>query len=100
MISEKVVQELGFQPIGDMSIIPASGEPIRTESYIIRLDVPIAQNVILPDGEIDNQFRLFGKEIEVGKLPYNPENYDVLIGMDFIGLFHVTMYNNTFILSN
>ena len=26
--------------------------------------------------------------------------YDVLLGMDFLKLFHLTLYNNTFILSN
>ncbi len=67
---------------------------------MIRLDVPITQNVVLSEGKIGSHDNLFGKEINVGKLPYIPMNHDVLIGMDFIGLFHITMYNNAFILSN
>ena len=100
MISEKVVQEVGLQPISDIDITPVSGKPIKTESYMARLDIPIAQNVVLPDGKVDSQPNLFGKEIEVAKLPYDPVNYDVLLGMDFIGLFHITMWGKIFILSN
>ena len=38
--------------------------------------------------------------MDVGLLPYDPANYDVLLGMDFISALHVTMYGNSYILSN
>lgn len=100
MITEKVATSLGLIPIGDVNITPASGVPIKTERYKIRLDIPIAQNVILPDGSMGSEHNFFGNDIFVGKLPYNPSNYDVIIGMDFIRLFHITMYGDLFLLSN
>ena len=33
-------------------------------------------------------------------LPYRPHKYDVLMGMDLISQFHVTMYNAKFVISN
>ena len=100
MISEKVVQECGLLPIGDFDITPVSGEPIKTECYMVRLDIPISQSIKLPDGKTGKQSRMHGDNLHVGNLPYNPANYDVLIGMVFIRLFHITMFGGLFLLSN
>ncbi len=60
MILENIVNDLNLQPIGDVDIIPVSGQPIKTESYMIRLDVPITQNVVLSDGKTGSHDNLFG----------------------------------------
>ena len=41
-----------------------------------------------------------GDSSAVAKLPFQHEGWDVLIGMDIIASYHITMYNNKFILSN
>lgn len=41
-----------------------------------------------------------GRDLFVSGLPYQPEEYDVILGMDFIGAFHITIYRNRIILSN
>ena len=41
-----------------------------------------------------------GKQLSVARLPYQPDDYDVLLGMDLIGTFHMTIYQNWIILSN
>lgn len=33
-------------------------------------------------------------------LPYEPKNYDVILGMDLLSGFHLTLYGGNFILSN
>ena len=38
--------------------------------------------------------------MEVSLLPYQPHNYDVLLGMDLISEFHLTIYGSNFIISN
>ena len=38
--------------------------------------------------------------MEVALLPYDPNNHDVLLGMDLLTGFHMTIYGNIFILSN
>ncbi len=100
MISTKVVNEVGLQPIGDVDVIPVSGDQIKTGRYMIRLDIPISHSVKLPSGEIGSERVMRGDSLDVGELPYNPADHDVLVGMDFIGLFHITMYGESFILSN
>ena len=41
----------------------------------------------------------FGDELEVAQLPFQPGNFDILLGMDFLTQFHFTMYGDFFILS-
>ena len=41
-----------------------------------------------------------GRELEVAELPYQPDNFDVLLGMDLLMDFHITMHGGLFILSN
>ena len=33
-------------------------------------------------------------------LPFDPPDFDVLLGMDLLTEFHITMYNGTLVLSN
>ncbi len=91
MITENIVNILELTPVGDVDIVPASGALIKTEKYKIRLDIPITQNIKLPDGKLSSENHSVGDDIYVGKLPYTPANYDVIIGMDFIRLFHITL---------
>ena len=39
-------------------------------------------------------------DMEVARLPYEPTNHDVLLGIDFLQGFHVTIYDGTYILSS
>lgn len=100
MISKKVIDEAGLEAIGHMSIIPVTGESVLTEKYRIRLDIPIDSQIILQDGKMGQHNVMRGMDLEVGALTYDPTSYDVLLGMDFISAFHITMYGNNYILSN
>ena len=100
MISDKVVQDVGLVPIGYMDIVPVTGESTPTEKFRIRLDIPITSEISLPGGVVAPHNVVSGMELEVGKLPYSPTNYDILLGMDFLTGFHVTMYGGNYILSN
>ena len=42
----------------------------------------------------------YGNQLSVAGLPYDPNGYDVIMGMDLIGIFHTTVYGNRIILSN
>lgn len=99
MISQKVVDEGKLSSIGSTDIIPVSGEPIQTEKYRVRIDIPIGDQVETPGGEASPWINLRGKEIEVSLLPFQPHEFDVLLGMDFLSEVHFTMYKGEFILS-
>ena len=96
-ISPKVVQGLQLVPTASLSLTVASGQQVDTFQYRARVDIPIAYNVIHPSGP---QRFLMGNQLSVAGLPYQPEGYDVILGMDLIGMFHITIYRNRIILSN
>ena len=90
LVSPKVVREVGLIPTGSDIIIPVSGKGLLCLKYRIRLDIPMP-------AEPATEF--WGKEINVVELPYQPENYDVLLGMDFLAGFRMTLYKSHFTLS-
>ena len=96
-ISPKVVQSLQLVPTGPLSLTVASGDPVDTFQYRARVDIPIDYNAIHSSGP---QRFLMGNQLSVAGLPYQPDGYDVLLGMDLIGVFHITIYRNRIILSN
>ena len=100
MISELVAAQVGLQDNGNARIIPVTGEPFDTKKYRIRLDIPIESPVTMPDGSRRAGQTFRGKDMEVALLPYAPKNHDVLLGMDFLSEFHLTLYGGNFILSN
>ena len=91
MISSKVVEEAGLESIGYASIVPVNGEPFRTKKFWVRIGIPIQQG---------GSALLAGRGLEVSLLPFQPDNFDILLGMDLIRHFHFTMHDQLFILSN
>ena len=73
------------------------GERVETFLYYARVDIPIPYNDAAKSG---TEHFFMGNEIPVAGLPYQPDDYDVILGMDLIGIFHVTLYKNVIILSN
>lgn len=78
MISQKVVDEGKLSSIGFTDIIPVSGEPIQTEKYRVRVDIPIGDQIEVPGGGAGPWLNLRGKEIEVSLLPFQPNNFGEL----------------------
>ena len=91
MISPRVVEEEGLEAIGLGSIVPVSGKPITTQKYRIPLSIPVGRGT---------EVFVSGMELEVLLLPFQPDNFDILLGMDLLAAFHFTMYGGNLILSN
>ena len=96
-IAPNVVESLDLIPTGTLKLTVASGQEIDTFQYRARVDIPIGFNTA---HQTESQRFLMGNQLFVAGLPYQPEGYEVLLGMDFIGMFHMTIYNNRIILSN
>lgn len=98
IISPNVVERLGLVPIGETDVTVASGQTVPAFQYHAWVDIPIQYTQAVPQAGQGSFF--MGKELLVAGLPYNPRGYDVLLGMDLLGIFHITIYGNTIILSN
>ena len=99
-VSPKVIRALGLVPIGDLSLMVASGERVDTSRYRARVDMPVGIPLEIPPHEQRQNIIRTGYNMFVSGLPYQPDSYDVLLGMDFIAGFHMTIYRGRLILSN
>ena len=97
-ISPNVVAKLGLVPIGEIGLTVANGQTVPTFQYRARVEIPIQFTQAVPKGGSDNFF--MGNELFVAGLTYEPNGYDVLLGMDLLGIFHVTIHGNRIIMSN
>ena len=99
MISPRVVSEVGLDSVGLTDIQGIEGRLIEAETFRVTLDVPIPIDREAVGRRI--QIALVnGKDLDVTKLPFQPHNYDVLLGMDFISSFHMTIYGDWYVISN
>ena len=96
-ISPEVVRSLDLIPTGRLGLTVASGQTVDTFQYRARVDMPIDYSAAL---EAEPRRFLMGNELTVAGLTYQPQGYDVILGMDFIGMFHITIFRNRIILSN
>ena len=97
VVSPRVIRDLGLAPIQPMQLGGISGTPIQTYQYRARVDIPIGHRV---SGSPYPATFLMGNDLWVAGLPHQPTDYEVLLGMDFIGIFHITLYGNRITLSN
>ncbi len=76
--------------------MPASGEPVHTNLLGLHLSIPVDT----PTDAGDLHTFAVGGPIVVMELPYQPPDFDVLLGMDVLVDLHITMHGGSFIMSN
>ena len=94
-VTSRLAQQVGVAPVGRSSFVPASGEPVETNLFGLHLSIPVDT----PTGEGDVHTFAVGGPLVVMELPYQPPDYDVLLGMDVLSNFHITMHGGVFIMS-
>ena len=94
-VTSRVVERLALLSISVGSFIPANGEAVETDVFRVAVGVPIA----LGNEPTDPTFST-GKIVEVMLLPFLPEGWDVLFGMDLISSYHITLHGGLFVCSN
>lgn len=93
-ITNKVVRTLGTPAtIGRGQYGTASGEVVEADIYGLHVAVPVSRQ----PGET---LFVSGGALSVSEMPHQPTNYDLLLGMDLLKRFHITMWDGVFIMSN
>lgn len=100
MVTARAVESLRAVSIDVRPFVAANGERQETEVFRLRVDIPIVQQALLEDGSQGETVHSVGADLEVMLLPFQPPNYEILLGMDFLAGFHITMWNGLFVLSN
>ena len=95
--------------VGTLDLAPASWHPvtgvhgtINTATYVVHIAVPITERVPDPHDETTQALQTFsrGAYMEVAALKIEPDAFDVLLGMDLLEDFHLTVHADQFILSS
>ena len=94
MVTERVVRQIGARPTGTASFLPANGEPQEAKAYWLSVDLPIAM------GNPPQMAFSHGRNLNVMQLPFQPQNFDLIVGMDLLCHYHLSMYGDLFVLSN
>ena len=92
MISRNVVETLGADPVGKSVVSTVSGDRVETLRYRLGIYITVGLG---HSGTFSS-----GMDLDVLLLPFDPPNFDVLLGMDLLTGFHATMHGGHFILSN
>lgn len=100
MISTRVVNDIGLVAVGEGSIMGVNGEAFETRQYRVRVDIPVTSPRRLPSGKVLEETYFRGSDMNVSLFPYQPENFDVLLGMDFLSGFHITLVAGKLIMSS
>ena len=96
-VSPRVIQQLDVPSTGIANFMPANGEPVETDVYRLSISVPISLGTA--DDPTAPTFSS-GSVVDVMLLPFNPEGYDVIFGMDLVSRYHITLHNGLFVCSN
>ena len=99
MISKRVVEGLGLESVGNDTFIPANGEPTSTTLHSVALAVPVASGPHETLPGVDTQTFSIRDGVVVLKMPQPLEGFDVVIGMDVLMDFRLTMHNGVFTIS-
>ena len=96
-VSKGLIEHLELIGTGEWESIAGVHGLENVPLYEVDLVLPISE--ILPDNEQTTFARGVGK-LKVMPLSIGASNFEVLLGMDFLESFHLTIYRDMFILSN
>lgn len=99
LISPAVVKKLNPVPIDTGGFTVANGQSVKANKYHLRIAIPI-ETITKSPKVVNRDLVIRGLNLDVLELPYQPPDYDILLGMDFLQRFHITLFGNQFILSN
>ena len=97
-ISAKVVSELKLEPDGWRGIIGVHGQK-EVNEYVVKLGLPITE-ITGKETLIHQTFTRSYNRLRVTELDFGKPKFDVLLGMDFLIHFHITIYDDHFLISN
>ena len=109
-ISEKIVADLGLQPYGQSDVMTA-GASHTTSVYVVGIAISVRETELRPEIQEDGQVVLTPhliseisrgfNQIKVSAIPDigSDRGFDVILGMNILSFFHITMHQGQIIIS-
>ncbi len=100
LVTARVVRQLDAASVGMGAFMSANGQTELTDVFRLHISIPIAEAFPAPDGGETVATFARGRDLQTMLMPFDPPGYDVLLGMDILSHFHITMCQGLFVLSN
>lgn len=95
-VTQKVVDALSAEQIGVVDVSYAGTGTVRTPTYKMLVGIPIMETE--DHGAIRTYVR--GESLTVELIPEQEDDIDIILGMDLLQSFHITMFGGQCIISN
>lgn len=101
-ITRTVVEQLGVSDVGVERVVGIEGQSALAPVFRIMIGIGVPTSQVGPEGEfVSEDIYISGGPLRVMLLEnWSDESADVLLGMDMLVGFHITMFGGRFILSN
>ena len=99
MVAANVVEAVGAPIVSIGSYMAVNGAVESTEVYRLRMDIPVSEVAVGPDGGVATGAYLGGMDLDALLMAHQPPDFDIVWGMDFLSAFHITMVSGLFVLS-
>ena len=108
-ISQKIVADLVIAPHNKFDVMTAAG-PHTTFAYLVGIAVPVAEtkiqhetqsdgNVVMKSVVVSESWSGF-QQSQVTTFPdVGDRGFDIILGMDMLAKFHITIYNGNIVVS-
>ena len=100
MITRRIIEILKAEKVGMRTFVGVNGLETESDVFVLRIDLPIAQDAVQEDGSVESAIHSVGMDLEVMTIPYEPWNFGIILGMDCLETFHITMWGGMFVISN
>ena len=100
MITRRIAETLQPEKVDVATFVGVNGLETESDVFVLRIDLPIAQDAVQEDGSVQPAIHSVGMELEVMTIPYDPWNFGIILGMDCLANFHITMWGGMFVISN
>lgn len=101
-ITQRIVDELKVSSVGMEPVVGIEGQPKLAPIFRIMIGIGVPTPQVGPEGDhLSDDIYVSGGALKVMLLEdWKDEFADVLLGMDMLVGFHITMFSGQFILSN
>lgn len=104
-VSPRVVQDFGLKPVDIGYMVVANGETEEVLIYQVGVGVAMTTEINVNPTDNPNEQRITGQATSSGKLlravglPEQPDNFDALLGMDLLSMFHISLADGWLLMS-
>ncbi|MCY3962173.1 MAG: hypothetical protein OXG34_11015 [bacterium] len=95
-VTQKVVDALEAEQVGVAMVSYAGNETVRTPTYKMVVGIPIMET----EEQGGTRTYVRGESLLVELIPDREDGTDIILGIDLLQSFHITMYGSQCIISN